>query len=136
MGGLNPGLHFFARGSFLFLDLRFYLLEFLLQVFLILLEHVQILLSAGKGLQPVEVEINRRKTKVESPGSPTPHLCSPPELVTPEKLNFSGAPDLLLAISGVPIKGAKQIFTGAKLVFALAGQDDGGIYPVYDIFYQ
>jgi len=95
-----------------------------------LLEHVQIFLSAGKGLQPVEIEINRRKTKVESPGFSTPHLCSPPELVTPEKLHFSGAPDLPLAICGVPMKGAKRIFTGAKLVFALAGQDDGDICPV------
>jgi len=78
----------------------------------------------------VEVEIYRRKTKVESPGSSSPHLCSPPELITPEKLHASGAPDLTLAISGVPMKRAKQIFIGDKLVVALGCQHDEDIYWV------
>jgi hypothetical protein len=75
-----------------FLDLLVYLLQFLFQVFFILLEHVQILLLVGKGLEPLEVETEGRKAKVEPSRSPTPHIYSPPEPFTPEKLRFSGDP--------------------------------------------
>jgi len=47
--GLDPGWHFFARGSSLFL-------------------------FVGKGLESLEVESEGREAKVEPPGSPAPHL--------------------------------------------------------------
>ena len=40
------------------------------------------------------------------------------------------SPRFPIAIAGSLMKGAKRIFTGAKLVVALACQDDEGIYPV------
>jgi hypothetical protein len=72
--GLDPGLHFFARGSFLFPR----------SPFLAPLAPLPGLSYTPRAcpdtLESLEVETEGREAKVEPPGSPTPHLYSPPIL--------------------------------------------------------
>jgi hypothetical protein len=96
--GLDLSLHFFSRTLLCFLDLPFYLFHFLFQFFLVILEHVQIFFSTGKGLESLEVETEGRKTKIESPGSSTPHFNSPPILAVALALQDGGD---IYSVSGI-----------------------------------